>query len=505
MRRFLVILCTLFSCLYVSAYQKTCSPEQFGAKGDGVHDDYPAFRDAVKSSSCVILSSGRTYRLKSSESMRMFDVDHSLRIIGNGAIVIVDAGAFRSVYPSSPAYAYLDVFGNDGRRVCVDNFSVENVTFLIDANTTGLFSPHEQSGMAGFLDGDFFLFSVSSVTQSYRNVKVLNEGKFNNFNIITVLRGDNLIIIKCDFRNQSLGHRGGILWMMLDKGSHSDILVRESSFLHDTHDESFCLSILDSNSSNNNSINASFRNCSFESHLLCENSGFFILYDNRALADAKFNANLHFDKCRVFNRLTVGSSPSGNRKFMSCQGSHCIHDCNVSFVNTSFESELPHSNFNGDPYFTPCFFSPRKLSDRQNSEFIFKKCRFKTNNSVIDPYCGEKKGEYLFNSCSFDCYAVCESSVNNNVDFSAYFTSCSINSIQPFTINCNEYYSKCNFYLPCDSLFVRSEWDGRYEKEFKGIRINGKSVGNTLNRQNVDTISWSDSRGLSRTYYGYEF
>ena len=65
----------------------TVSPEAFGAVGDGISDDSPAFNRCISEGLPVVLAKGKSYRLKTALNAIHSE---SFELRGNGARLIVD-------------------------------------------------------------------------------------------------------------------------------------------------------------------------------------------------------------------------------------------------------------------------------------------------------------------------------------------------------------------------------------------------------------------------------
>lgn len=94
-------------------------PEQYGAKGDGMHDDSPAFNACLSLGKEVRLHKGKTYRLKSALKPLM---NHLLSLNGSGATLVID--------PGYPVRKYEQIFSFEDRKSALNAAKVKNLKIL---------------------------------------------------------------------------------------------------------------------------------------------------------------------------------------------------------------------------------------------------------------------------------------------------------------------------------------------------------------------------------------
>lgn len=350
-------------------------PEDFGASGDGVTDDAPAFNKCLSLGKPVDLVAGKTYLLKS--RLEGITADR-FNLRGNGACIIVDA--------DYPLRQYDNIFCFCDGSYTRDYFKVSNLKVI--------FLPGQKFSDK-YAIGDTFFFNAENCSEvKFINVSFDAPSVYNNVTFFSTFGVRKMKVKDCDIKINTLSKQGGTLWLMNKYMPKTDVRMRNCTFEHDTWDECICFAASDLSGPESSRIRAVVKNCKFLSACNSESSGFIIVYNHcPAFADI----NVAFSGC-IFQANGINT-----RKIVSYQTGEdpsvrygVMH---TSFRNCSFDY---NSEIEGD-----CgLLSLGNVSDSPHEDFLFdfRSCSFKVRN--IHPLIGDKDGSrmgrYVMRNCTID-------------------------------------------------------------------------------------------------------
>lgn len=350
------------------------TPEQCGAKGDGVSNDSPAFSQCLKSGKLIRLSKGKTYVLYS----RIAEISNdSLILDGHNARLVIAAN-----YPTN-LYESIFRFGS----------GVLNPKLLLVSNLS-------ISCLLGqkFVDkqkrGDSFVFATSKCDEVQMNkVRFTCVTEYNNVSFL-VSDGGNVTLENCHIVLNTRSVQGGIFWMMNKYKEKVDIKLNNCYFEHDSQDETMCFSAHGTVDYPRFAMNVKVANCNFYSNGRTKSSGFIISYNhaegvfmdvNIQYADCTFSTDgLH--KRRIQSYQCGGKG--GDYGSFKTKFKKCNFDFNLKCRDeTGILSLLPVSN----------------TISKNSICYDFENCKFNISNisTLIGDMDGDKKGVYKFFKCTF--------------------------------------------------------------------------------------------------------
>lgn len=370
----LIILFTVLTLSGFSACACQVRPEHFGAVGDGVTDDAPAFNKCLSLGLPVVLTKGRTYLLDSWVGPITSD---RFEIRGNGAKLVVGES-----YP---------LYGLD-RILRFDNGVYHRDLFAI----SDLDVEYRQGCESAEQKQDAYFICIDNCNDvELKKVNFDSPGQKNKLAFLVSFGSGNLLMSDCNISVVSPGCEGGVLWFMNRFFSSSTVKLNRCRFVQDTIDETACFSALELVGIDSCEIDVHVSECEFVSD--CENysSGFLMAYNHfPSFADI----NCTFEKCSF---VAKGKYP---RRIMSFQlgNDPDFRYAHIESIFRDCDFDIESAIHSDEGLLSLPFLANRPWEDCQ---FSFNSCRFKIKGThpVIGDRDGNKAGGYEFNDCTIDC------------------------------------------------------------------------------------------------------
>lgn len=372
MKGFLVSLLVLLNCLSALGADYL-RPEQYGATGDGIHDDSPAFNACLSLGKEVRLTKGKTYLLKS--LIRPIDSD-LFYMNGNAAKIV-----FPSEFPARKS-EHIFCFKKRDKQSKVKVFNMK-----IDCQLPQKFD-------SAFQKGDTFIFYFETGEKAtFKDVDFSCTSTFNNVSFL-VSMGMPIEMDHCHIVLNTLSKQGGILWLMDRYSDFVNVELKNSYFEHDAQDEAMCFSLsrIGNNYIPRCKVNATVNNCTFFSPGNSPSSGFIIAYNHNPerYADIKVRYdNCHF-KARGQHSRYIQTYQCGKDSLNYGRFATTFNKCDFDF---SFTEALHH----GSVY----LLRMKNAIPKEDISYTFNHCNFKFHNvgCVIGDRDADCKGVYTFNGC----------------------------------------------------------------------------------------------------------
>lgn len=370
LKRFLPLVVFLTACVSLSAAGHV-TPEMFGAVGDGIHDDAPAFSKCIRSGMAISLLEGRRYAFHS----RISWIDsNSFELQGNGATIILSK--------DYPLKEYDQIFGFSDHDVQRNSFIINNLR--IECRFAQKFPDKNRPG-------DTYIICLGRCGRAQVSGVVFEDlGQYNNVSFI-VNTGANLVLRDCVIKSHSNSKQGGALWVMNKYLDRMNLKISGVNIDYGTQDECFCISFDPRSSLPGCRIKARVSDCVFSGPGSVQSSGFFIEHSNTDTAESHFDAR--FTSCTF---RSVGTYPHRIVFYQSGK-----------VPGNSFRTVYKDCDF---------VFRPRVHSEvglismppkdrgvyKKNIFTEFKGCRFDISNvsSLIGDKDGETTGTCSFTNCS---------------------------------------------------------------------------------------------------------
>lgn len=351
------------------------SPETFGAKGDGVSDDSPAFNKCLESGKVIRLQKGKIYTFHT----RISEISkETMTLEGNNASLVIAA--------DYPLNQYESVFRFAGSVVKRNLLRVEDLS--IRCLLGQKFSDSQKVG-------DTFIFATSkcNVVQM-KNVTFRCTTEYNNVTFL-VSEGGDVSMDKCDVVLNTRSKQGGIFWMMNRYKDNVNIALSNCRFEYDTQDEVMCFSAYGKVDYPRFAMNVNVSNCSFYSNGNTPSSGFIISYNH---AEGVFmDAKIQYTGC------TFKTDGLYKRKIQSYQCGNKGGDYGsfkTKFTKCNFIFNLKRKDETGILGLLP---AGNSIPGNRIS-YDFENCCFDIQNTstLIGDKDGDNKGVYRFTKCSFN-------------------------------------------------------------------------------------------------------
>lgn len=462
-------------------------PEWFGAKGDGVHDDQKAFSQAIALGKKLVLEK-KTYKIASASSWIVFSLNHDLEIDGNGATLLLT----QSLYSNKKSVL---LFSDKEKPQNSDKF-FHDFDIIVEVDNVADY------------DYNFYMFNLYSENVKFDNVRILNKGRTNGVNCITIGYAKQVTIDNCYFDNQHHGKRGGMLWMMLkDKPSDDStfVAIKNSTFIHDTKDETICFSSSGANVSDCY-IRFTVDKCNFKSPNVVNGSGFIICYDNRKTGQYVYDVRGTFSRCQFESMRNAKNPENGRPVFQTQRGAAVIPKWNVVFDECKIVSKESYRQINGKNNVWMCSycFSPASYKNSTEGSFslLVKNSTIKTNNSLLNGYTGGCAGKISFENCDIDCKAMRIGTANvDKVLSDFYVINSNVKVDFPYTFGGNEYWRNSKISSPNAFLISPFPKQVKLKKVFENSNFNGKRVNPNIKYSKDGSVSFL-SCGWSHSIYG---
>lgn len=367
-------------CSIVSAYGQQnkqngyITLETFGAKGDGVFDDSPAFNKCLETGKIIKLAKGKVYTLHS----RLSAISHErLTIEGNNAKLIIAS--------DYPLYQYENVFRFDGS---ITNPKLLKISDLSIACLLGRKFQDKQKR------GDTNVFATSKCGEvKLKNVDFTCTTEYNNVSFL-VSDGGDVTMDNCHVVLNTRSVQGGIFWMMNKYKKQVNISLNNCYFEHDTQDETMCFSAHGTVAYPTFTMNVNVKNCTFYSNGNTPSSGFIISYNH---AEHVFmDADIQYSGCTF---KTDGLNKRNIQSYQCGKNGGDYGSFNTKFNKCDFHFNLKRINQNGILSLLPS----SNAIPKDSITYEFEKCKFNISNTttLIGDMDGDKKGVYKFMKCTF--------------------------------------------------------------------------------------------------------
>lgn len=397
------------------------TPEMFGAKGNGMSDDSPAFNECIRSGQKIVLKSGADYLLESS-LVPIESTDFHLE--GNNASLHISA--------QYPLHRYENIFNFSSRKDYGHlEFSNLDVSIMLGQKFTDRMA----------LGDTYFIFVENASDVVISNVKYHDTGKYNNVSFF-VSWGCNLRMRDCVLKSSTFSQQGGAVWLMNKNRSKCNIDISNVLFDFDDWDECVCVGTMEDSGLRMMNIKASFNDCIFHSNGKCASSGFVIAYNH---SDSAAKIDIEYDKCRF---EAFGANP---RKIQSYQISECSGSRNSSF-KTSYRNCDFRFVFDGRIDSGLLSLVPAECNNviKNGNGYSFYGCNFflRGVTPLIGDREGSRKGYFRFENCSIDsdCAVFTKRYNSRTSDISLYLKSCSIISADEWITSENIHAVKTAFH-----------------------------------------------------------
>lgn len=350
-------------------------PEFYGARGDGVSDDSPAFNKCLESGKIIRLKKGKTYTFHT----RIAEISKESMIIqGNNAVIVIAAD-----YPLNRAD---QIFRFSSRVIAPKQIQVNDLS--INCLLGQKFQDRQSTG-------DTYIFATYKCNAvKMKNVMFRCTTEYNNVTFLESEGGD-VSLDNCDVVLNTRSRQGGIFWMMNRYKDNVNISLSNCRFEYDTQDEAMCFSAHGKVDYPRFAMNVNVSNCSFYSNGNTPSSGFIISYNH---AEGVFmDANIQYTGCTFktdgLYKRKIQSYQCGNKEFD--YGSF-----KTRFRKCYFIFNLKRKDETGILGLLPASSS----ISRNRILYDFKNCCFNIRNTttLIGDKDGGKKGVYRFTNCSFD-------------------------------------------------------------------------------------------------------
>ncbi len=462
-------------------------PEWFGAIGDGVHDDRKAFAQAIELGKKIVLEK-KTYKIASTYSWIVFALNQDLEIDGNGATLLLS----QSIYNKQRSVLLF----SDKEEPQKLNKYFHDFNIIVEVDNDPNY------------DYNFYMFNLYSENVKLEKVNIYNKGKSNGLNCVTIGYAKNLTIDNCYFDNQHQGKRGGMIWMMLkDKpdGDSSYVTIKNSSFIHDTQDETICLSSSGSNVSDCN-IRFLIDKCHFKSINNSQGSAFLICYDNRNTGKFKYDIKGTVSRCQFESVRSIKNPEYDRPIFQTQRGAAVTPKWNITFDDCKIMSNVSYRQINGKNNVWNCSYSFSLASYKNATEgefsLLVKNTTIKTNNSLLNGYTGGCAGKITFDNCNIDCKSMRVGNANADkvlADF--YIIDSKVKVDFPYTFGGNEYWKNTKITSPYGFLISPFPKRVKLTKEFEKSLYNGKPIKPNITYNKDGSVSFS-SYGWTHPIYG---
>ena len=369
----IIAICVATLLSFLSALGCGIRPERFGAVGDGVYDDAPAFNKCLSLGVPIKLTKGKTYLLNSYLEPI---TSERFELLGSGATLVVGDS-----YPLYGLDRILRFHNGDHTR---EAFLISDLDVLY---LQGCKSSDQQQ--------DAYFICIDNCTEVKLNsVRFSSPGQKNKLAFIVSFGSASLNMNNCDISVLSPGCEGGILWFMNRFMPRSTVNLKKCRFIQDTIDETICFSALELVDINACRIEANVEECEFISPCEGHCSGFLMAYNHfpsPASIHCSFQNCSFTAKGRYPRRIMsyqMGEDPDFRYARIQSEFDNCRFD---------FDSEIPSD----EGMLSLPFLANRPWDD---CLYSFTRCKFyiKGTHPLIGDRDGNKAGAYEFKECEVE-------------------------------------------------------------------------------------------------------
>lgn len=369
----IIAICVAALLSFPSASGCSLRPERFGAVGDGVNDDAPAFNKCLSLGVPIKLTKGKTYLLNSYLEPI---TSERFELRGGGASLVVGDS-----YPLSGMDRILRFHNGDHTREAF-LLSDLNVHYLQGCKST----PRQQDA--------YFICIDNCAEVKLNNIRFDSPGQKNKLAFLVCFGSASLEMKNCDISVLSPGCEGGVLWFMNRFMPRSTVNLEKCRFVQDTIDETICFSALELVDINACRIEANVVECDFISPCEGRSSGFLMAYNHFpspagihvSFRDCSFTAKGRYPR-RIMS-YQMGEDPDFRYARIHSEFDNCRFDFDSEILSDEGMLSLP---FLANRPWDDCLYS-------------FSGCKFKIKGThpLIGDRDGNKAGAYEFSDCEVE-------------------------------------------------------------------------------------------------------
>lgn len=367
----------------------TIVAEQFGAYGDGTHDDVVPLQAALDSGHKVNLTKGKNYLLVSNG----LAIRNSWDLNGNGATIKVND----TYSPISPEFSKRVIRYNNQPH---DSFKLSNLNIVADFSSDR------------FVDGNYLVLLQPTYVDDVEldNVDITINNSYNQITNFWMDHGcSNLVVRNCDFDNRTTYREGGVFWLFSNNDtlhhryqSFDNCVVEDCNFTGTCGDEFIGMWGM-------HDINAEFNNLNIDwNRAYTDNTSRVVSIssgdEGTYTFDVSFNDSTFL--CRgveTDTRMNIDSFVGIGSKYPDNKIKVAFNDCNV---DAKVRNSLVHfQQLPKTPSLIPTFdFS------RHNNNVIFNDCDITCDKALTGSatFVDSKSLDVMaqdceFNNCDIQC------------------------------------------------------------------------------------------------------
>ena len=424
---------------------------QFGAYGDGIHDDVKPIQTIIDLGYNVKLNKGQTYKFISNG----LHLSNRISIIGNDATILVDD----SYNPAKQDFQYYLIRNKYGNRL--KNIDIRYLNIKV------AFSNNRISGR------EFIVISPLHIDNiTLKNVNVETSKTNNCIVCVWVDNGCNsLKISHCNFINQTSGATGGSLWLTTKESTPYSIDELRNCEISDTYvfssagDEA--LGIWGAHN-----INATFTDSTIEGKMAAP--GTTRVVSVVSTGNNKSSKNVTFSNCEIKAACNKESQNSYYDSVFGIGADYPSSLLNITINNCQINSSI-HS-----PIIFPSCFKPENISQydaqKRNISISFTGCEINCSSTITGTTPAYYDTSVVYPTYAWDCQ----------------FSNCNIKCITAFAflyVSDNaQYYipkikiSDCNIEIKKANAFIcQAEKSAGIDLEISKTEIIATSVDDIIN------------------------
>ena len=185
-------------------------PEWFGAKGDGIHDDYYALKATFTLTNRAVLGIKKHYQIntipeehkRESSVYTFFEIEKNLVVEGNHSTIEVRRSSLSNI--KHRPYINRIIF-----LPLADYFTISDLNVVINRDISDIYSRENN-----IYDGGINYIYAMCPHLSVSNSTLINNGEYNNVTFCFAQTALKHVIDHCVFFDNSLSYAGGFYWLM---------------------------------------------------------------------------------------------------------------------------------------------------------------------------------------------------------------------------------------------------------------------------------------------------